>query len=232
MNDEEKAGEMESAGENASGASRAKAAVAALEVAAYFAGILAYIWRWQYSFPHAWVFVLALILVGHLLHRDTLKGLGLAASGLGATARIILPFALVCYLPLVGYGFAERRLALLLPSWQCLPPIFGYTLWCAFQQYLAQSCLHNRLMAVMRNPHARALLIGLMFSATHLPNPVLTAATLVAGFVFAEAFSRYRNIWPLALTQAVGGILLATVCPDSIIHHMRVGPGFFFSDIR
>jgi membrane protease YdiL (CAAX protease family) len=71
-----------------------------------------------------------------------------------------------------------------------------------------------------------------MFSAAHLPNLPLMIATLIAGCIFAEVFARHRNIWPLALAQAVGGLLLAAVTPDALIHHMRVGPGYFLYGIR
>ena len=87
-------------------------------------------------------------------------------------------------------------------------------------------------MLVIRNRHVSSALVGIMFSATHIPNLILMVATLVAGFVFAEVFARHRNIWPLALAQAVGGLLLAAVSPDALIHHMRVGPGYFFYGIR
>ena len=101
-------------------------------------------------------------------------------------------------------------------------------MWCAFQQYLAQSFFHNRLMEAVRSRHLSSLLVAIMFSATHLPNPILTVATFIAGFVFAEVFARHRNIWPIALAQAVGGLLLAAVSPASLIRNMRVGPSYFF----
>jgi hypothetical protein len=204
----------------------------ALEVVLIFAGILFYIWRWQYTAPHMWMPLWAVILASHVLHHDTLRGLGLIRTELHASARLVLPIALLCYLPLLLYGFAGHRLALLRPTWQSLVPMLGYAIWCVFQQYLAQSYFHNRLMLIIRNRHATSALIGVMFCATHIPNPVLMVATLVAGWVFAEVFARHRNIWPLALAQAVGGFLLAAVSPDTFIHHMRVGPGYFFYGIR
>jgi hypothetical protein len=57
-------------------------------------------------------------------------------------------------------------------------------------------------------------------------------ATTVAGFVFAEIFARHRNIWPIALAQAVGGLLIAAVSPASVIRNMRVGPGYLFYGLR
>jgi hypothetical protein len=215
------------------GTTRGPLAIAtALEVALIFAGILAYIWRWQHTIPYAWVALWALILVSHVLHRDTLRGLGLGRTDLRASAQWVLPTTIFLCLPLLYYGFQRQRLLFLHPTWQSLIPLFGYGSWCAFQQYLTQSYFHNRLMLVIRNRHVSSALVGIMFSATHIPNPILMIATFVAGILFAEVFARHRNIWPLALAQAVGGLLLATVAPDALIHHMRVGPGYFFYGIR
>jgi hypothetical protein len=208
------------------------AIAAALEVPLLFAGILAYIWRWHRTSPHAWMALWALILISHVLHRDTLQGLGLGRMGFRNSAQWVLPLALALYVPMLVYGYEHGRFELLRPTWGALVLLVGYGSWCAFQQYLTQSYFNNRLMMVIRNRHVRSALIGIMFSATHIPNLILMVATLVAGFVFAEVFARYRNIWPLALAQAVGGLLLATISPEALIHHMRVGPGYFFFGIR
>jgi len=208
------------------------ALAAALEVVLVFAGILAYIWRWQRTNPYAWVALWAVILVSHVLHRDTWRGLGLGRTDLRASAKWVLPLALLLYLPMLLYGFISGRLLILHPTLQSLIPLLGYGSWCAFQQYLTQSYFHNRLMLVTRNRHVSSALTGILFSAAHIPNLILMVATLVAGCVFAEIFARYRNIWPLAFAQAVGGLLLAAVSPDTLIHHMRVGPSYFFYGIR
>ena len=105
--------------------------------------------------------------------------------------------------------------------------LLGYGSWCAFQQYLTQSYFNNRLMLVIRNRHVSSALVGIMFSATHIPNLILMVATLVAGIVFAEVFARYRNIWPLALAQAVGGLLLAAVSPGCAHSSHARGAGVF-----
>lgn len=226
-------GEAVSAAWKDSDALRGPVALAtALEVALVFAGILAYIWRWQHTNPHAWMALWAIILISHVLHRDTLRRLGLAWTGLRASAQWVLPLAILLYVPLLCYGFARHRLVLLHPTWQSLLTLLGYGIWCVFQQYLAQSYFNNRLLLIVRNRHVSSTLVAIMFSATHLPNLILMGATLVAGFVFAEVFARYHNIWPLAFVQAVGGMLVAAVSPDMLIHHMRVGPGYFFYRIR
>jgi hypothetical protein len=218
--------------EDGVGTSRPLAMATALEVALIFTGILVYIWRWQHTHPLVWVGLFALILVSHVLHRDTLCGLGLTGSEFRASAQWVWPLAILLYLPMLLYGFLHHRLVLLPLSWYSLVALLGYGCWCVFQQYLTQSYFNNRLLLVFRNRHVSSALVGIMFSATHIPNLILVIATLVAGFVFAEVFARHRNIWPLALAQAVGGLLLAAVAPDAVIHHMRVGPGYFFYGIR
>ena len=117
----------------------------ACEVALIFTGILLYIWRWQRTSPHAWMALWALILVSHVLHRDTLRGLGLTSTALQSSAQWILPLAVLLYLPLLCYGFAHHRFLLLRPTWPSLVMLLGYGSWCAFQQYLAQSYFKIRL---------------------------------------------------------------------------------------
>lgn len=218
--------------ENGMGPSRPLVVATAFEVSLILAGVLIYIWHWQHTHPRVWIVLFALILASHALHHDTLRGLGLGGNAIRASAQWVLPLAVLLYLPMLFYGFRRHCLSFLRPNWQSLILLLGYGCWCAFQQYLTQSYFHNRLLLVIRNRHVSSALVGIMFSATHIPNLILMVATLIAGWVFAEVFSRYRNIWPLALAQAVGGLLLAAVAPDSLIHHMRVGPGYFFYGIR
>jgi len=47
-----------------------------------------------------------------------------------------------------------------------------------------------------------------------------------AGLAFCELFRRYRNIYTLAIAQAILGMCLAAAVPDAWHHHMRVGIGY------
>ena len=202
--------------------------ISALEVLLVYAGILLYIWRWQFSHPRLWMAFLAVMVLSHVARGERPRDLGLTLSGLRGNAEKILPLVLALYLPLVVYGFARHLLVPLVPRRPSLVWFIAYLSWCAVQQYLAQSYFHRRLMIVIENPHRRSLVVGLMFGATHIPNPILMIVTTLAGFVFAEVFARHHNIWPLALAQAVGGFLVAAISPPSLIHNMRVGPGYYF----
>jgi len=198
-----------------------------VELLLVYAGILLYIWRWQFTYPHAWIPLLAIVLASHVAHGEGLHDLGLTWRGLRASAGLIFPLALTVYIPFLLYGFASRTLTLTLPNRRSLVMLATYGVWCLFQQYLAQSYIHNRLMRIFRSRHLSSLLVGVMFGAAHIPNPILLVATSLGGFVLAEVFARHRNIWPLALAQAVGGFLIAALSPPALIHNMRVGPGYF-----
>jgi hypothetical protein len=204
----------------------------AAEILLVYAGVLLYIWRWQFTHRHAWILLLAGVWLSHLAHRDTLRDLGLALTHLRENAQIVLPIGVAVYVPLVAFGFASHKLQLMLPSGSTLLSLIGYGSWCVAQQYLAQSYFHRRLQRISRNPHFTSALVGLMFGAAHIPSPILVVVTTLGGFVMAEIFARHPNIWPLALAQAVGGILVAVLSPPSLIHHMRVGPGYLFYGVR
>jgi len=204
----------------------------ALELLLVYSGILLYIWRWQTAHPRALMPLLAVVLLSHVAHRDTPRKLGLTTVGLRTNAESVLPLMAALYLPLLAYGFARHTLALVAPGAQILKWFTSYGLWAAFQQYLAQSYFHNRLMSVVRSRRLSSLLVGIMFGAAHIPNPVLMAATTIGGLIFSEAFARHRNIWPLALAHTAGAFLIAALAPASLIHNMRVGPGYFFYGAR
>lgn len=193
-----------------------------------YAGILLYIWRWQFTHPLAWMPLLAAVLLSHLIHRDSLRTLGLGQADFMKSARLILPLALLILAPVTACGFISGRLSFEMLRLNALGSIGSYAVWCCFQQYLAQSFFHTRLASVVQNRHHSSLAIGLMFGAAHIPNPILVAVTAVGGFVLAEVFARQRNIWPLALAQAAAGLLLAALVPAGFIHNMRVGPGYYF----
>lgn len=199
----------------------------ALEVLLVFTGILLYIWRWQYHHPRSWLWLLAAVLLSHLIHRDRLRDMGLGIAGMRSCAESILPLAVAIYLPVLAYFLVRGRLHVIFPNGVALDRFLGYGAWCALQQYLAQSYFHRRLLRVIRTPHLSPVLVAVMFGACHIPNTILIIVTTLGGYILAEVYARHRNIWPLALAQAVGGFLVATLAPPALIHNMRVGPGYY-----
>jgi len=104
--------------------------------------------------------------------------------------------------------------------------LLAYCPWGIFQQYLLNGYIANRLLAVSPARHV-PLMSAALFAGAHLPNWFLMLVTFVAGYYSTKLFLRYRNLYFLGLAHAVIGTLLFVVIPDSISHHLTVGPGFF-----
>jgi len=104
--------------------------------------------------------------------------------------------------------------------------VTGYVLWTIYQQFLLQDYFLDRLLRLISSDSVAIFLAGVLFSAAHLPNLVLAAATLVWGIVSCVLFRRYHNIWMLGLAQGLLGICFAVCVPNALHHHLRVGLGY------
>src|SRR5262249_36742168 len=110
----------------------------------------------------------------------------------------------------------------------------GYCFWALFQQYLLNGYFTNRLQASLdrRYRFLVAPLAGAMFAAAHLPNPLLMVVTLIGGTVAAAAYQRYRNLFFLAFAHALIGTVIWLAVPDTLSHHLRVGPGMIREQVQ
>jgi membrane protease YdiL (CAAX protease family) len=103
---------------------------------------------------------------------------------------------------------------------------WGYAIWSFAQQLLLAGFFLARFLRLLPTPRAAAIAAASIFAFAHLPNPILTVATLVWGLIACFAFLRYRNIYTLAIAHAIMGICLAITIPGPVIHNMRVGLGY------
>jgi hypothetical protein len=109
--------------------------------------------------------------------------------------------------------------------------VAGYLLWTIYQQFLLQDYFIPRALRllsikVISSEAAAVALTAVLFALAHLPNLVLTAATLVWRAVSCALFRRYRNLYALGVTQCLLGLCFAVCVPDSLNHHLRVGLGY------
>jgi len=166
------------------------------------------------------VLVLTLLVVVRGKSQD---GLGVGRRGL-VQSLWILPAAVA--LSAVSM-FAAAKIGTLHPLYKAdFKHIAGYVLWTVYQQFLLQDYFMERLLRLVSNEAAAVSLAGTLFAAAHLPNLVLTAATLVWGMVSCALFQRYRNLWALGLAQGLLGLCFAVCVPDALHHHLRVGVGY------
>jgi hypothetical protein len=123
--------------------------------------------------------------------------------------------------------FVAAKLGTLHPLYKAdFTHISGYVLWTVYQQVLLQDYFMDRLLRLLSNESAAVTVAGTLFAAAHLPNLVLTAATLVWGMVSCALFRRYRSLWALGLAQGLLGLCFAVCVPDALHHHLRVGLGY------
>jgi membrane protease YdiL (CAAX protease family) len=196
--------------------------LAAGEVVIVFAGVMAYIWRLQFTFPEFAVVLLAFIIATFFVHRDRLQeDLGLGSRGLVAGIRVlalptlIIVGALIFRVPV--RFFAIDRLA----------GLGKYFAWCLLQEFALQSFFANRLLLVLKSENRAAWVNAGLFAAVHLPNPVLVPVTFLGGYILTRVFFSTRNLIPLALSQAIIGSLLSVALPVAWHHGLRVGPGYY-----
>jgi membrane protease YdiL (CAAX protease family) len=103
---------------------------------------------------------------------------------------------------------------------------WGYVLWSFLQQFMLQALFLRRLLQLLTDKRLAVLAAASLFALAHLPNPLLTAMTLVWGVVSCMIFLRYRNLYTLGILHAVLGICVAVTVPGSMQHDMRVGLGY------
>jgi hypothetical protein len=199
--------------------------IAVLEPIALCGLILAYIWSWRYHCPAAWVPILALPLISHWWRGETAAGLGFRLHGLADCLRRFAPGLGFLALVLLAGGLLAGSvrpigLARAAMAWVLYLP------WGLFQQYLLNGfCLVRLRMALPER--GAALATAALFSAVHAPNWFLMPVTLVAGYAAARLYTGCRNLYVLGLAHGTIGVLLFLVVPDSVSHHMVVGPSWF-----
>lgn len=198
---------------------------AILEPVTVFVMIMAYIWDLRYSHPRLWLGILALILASHWLHRERAENLGFRRRGLGECLREFAPALTFVSLALLGCGIllnTTRQIGFE----QGLTAWMGYVPWGIFQQYVLNGYFMNRFDGLVSHRSAPVVSAAL-FSGAHTPNLFLMLVTLLAGYCCARVYRRYRNLYFLGIAHGTLGFLLFLVVPDSVSHHLTVGPGWF-----
>jgi membrane protease YdiL (CAAX protease family) len=193
------------------------------ELTISFTAILLVIWlptRQQLVFgPIALLGPLALV----LLQKPTLAELGLDRRGF-IRSLWILPAS-------IAIAFVGVLLARAAGTFHDLykadfAHVGGYVLWTIYQQFLLQVYFMPRLRRVFSTDAAIAF-AAVLFAIAHLPNAILSVATLAWGAVSCLLFRRYRSLVVLGIAQGLLGLTFAVCVPDAFLHHMRVGLGYW-----
>jgi len=193
-----------------------------LEVGLVFALIMIAAWTPQGRANTISSLLAALCIVGFTVRsRYSVRELGLNQPGSGVLVMLVSGAFMVATIVLAGSLIHRLGPSQPVPwrrAWQ-------YAIWALQQEFILQSFFYVRLESLLGSRRA-AWGASLLFSATHLPSPVLTVLSFIGGLLFCEMFRRYRNIFPLGLVHAILGLTIAASLPDSLLHHMRVGLGY------
>lgn len=196
-----------------------------LEPLAVFVMIMAYIWDLRYSHGRVWLLILALMVVSHLARRERAAALGFRSGNLRECLRDFAPALGLLALAMLGCGILLQTTRTLAPRQGALA-LGAYLPWGIFQQYLLNGYFFNRFNQAL-SARAAPLAAAVLFSGAHLPNWFLMGVTLPLGYCAARLYRRYHNLYFLGIAHGVIGFLLFLVVPDSISHHLTVGPGWF-----
>ena len=101
-----------------------------------------------------------------------------------------------------------------------------YALFALLQQFLLLDFILLRLLRLLPGRKAAVTVAAGLFALAHLPNPILTPATLIWGSIACLIFLQYRNLYTLAAAHIIFGISIAITVPGPVDHNMRVGLGY------
>jgi membrane protease YdiL (CAAX protease family) len=168
---------------------------------------------------------LALILLSHRTHRESLREIGWRLDNLRQAARLLVIPMLVAASLIVGFGLWKGSLRF--DGRQMLEWALWLPLWGLMQQYVLQGFVNRRAQAVFGPGWKSVLLVALVFALLHLPNPWLSVATFAGGLIWAYVYQRAPNLLTLALSHALMSMLLACSFPPSMLNSLRVGIKYF-----
>jgi membrane protease YdiL (CAAX protease family) len=196
-----------------------------MEPLVMFGLIIAYIWKLRSIHPNLWIVIPALMFVSHLVHHETPRALGFELHGLARRLKQLAPLLALIAAVLLSVGALLHTIRPI-GFRGALFALAPYLPWGLAQQYVLNGYFLNRLDDTL-SARDSGLLAALLFSAAHAPNPFLMAVTLPLGWCATVFYRRTHNLYLLGIAHAVIGLLLFLVVPDSISHHLRVGPSWF-----
>lgn len=168
---------------------------------------------------------LVLMFVSHRARRETLHQIGWRVDNFLQAVRLLalpmLAFALVIMLTgWLNHGFSWTKFE----NWRWIIWLF---LWGLIQQYALQGFINRRAQEVCGRGYLSVLFVALIFALLHLPNPWLTLATFVGGFIWAWVYQRAPNLPALALSHALMSMLLVWALPPGLMRGLRIGFKYF-----
>ena len=94
--------------------------------------------------------------------------------------------------------------------------------WALGQQFALHTVLLRESQAATART-AGVFIAAALFAALHLPNPFLTATTLIAALAWCWIYDRHPNLVPLALSHALCTLAIIYCLDPTLTGRLRVG---------
>lgn len=183
------------------------------------------LWASRLSARNGWAIIAGVVvLIFVAIDRPSLDRLGLGMPRqIGAGLALAIGIGMAAILIFLVFGAGGQIPAN--PTWPSLRSAWHYLIWALMQEFILQSFFFTRCEELFGTT-AAVWVAATLFSAAHLPSPLLTTFTLIGGLLFCEMFRRLRSIYPIGVVHGLMGLTIALTMPDSLLHHMRVGIGY------
>ena len=167
--------------------------------------------------------LVGLLLLGSpMVHRDSLKRLGLRLDNFWQALRGVMLVSLLTAGVSIGVGY---YLVSIDPPANIAIELRDYFIWAAAQQYALQSVILQRLEDAglrRRAPLAAAAL----FSIVHAPNPGLLILTFLGGLLWCSTFRKHPSLLAVSLSHAILAVVVVSTLPYEATGWYRIGPAY------
>jgi hypothetical protein len=175
--------------------------------------------RWLLAVPT--LCALTLAVYSHIQRKESLRTIGWRFDNFAQALRSLAVPTLIGVIILLSIGLMKGSLHFdrrNLWSWA-----FGLLIWATAQQYFLQGFINRRAEIVFGKGKSSVIIVGVLFAIMHLPNPVLSIATLIGGMLWAAVYQRVPNLFALGISHALLSLTLAMSLPNWLLNNLRVG---------
>ncbi len=157
-------------------------------------------------------------------HNESPRQIGLRLDNFLEAGRPLAWFTVIGAIAILalGWRFGSIHLGKRFVNQLLVLPVWGIE-----QQYGVQAIINRRCQTMFGKGWRSVLLTALLFSALHLPNPILVLATFASGLAWAVVYQRAPNLPALALSHAFLSAILANSLPIWLLPNMKVGWGYW-----